>query len=468
MLITAAVRGNIMFNTVLELLKSRNYKAIREIFMDMNEADVAALLQQFYDDHEVEKYELPLLFRLLNKDVAADVFAYMDSDTQMMLINAFTDKELQEIVDDLYLDDTVDIIEEMPANVVARIIKSADAETRKQINQILKYPKDSAGSIMTTEYVYLHRSYTAKEALDWIRHVGMVKETVNTLYVTENRKLVGVLSLLDIVTADDNDKIEDIMEDNVISVDTLEDKEYVASMFSKYDFLSLPVVDRENRMVGIVTFDDAMDVIQDENTEDFSKMAAIAPNEESYFRTGIFKHAKSRIVWLLILMISATITQIITNRYEAAFAAVPLLVSFMPMIMDTGGNCGAQSSTLIIRGIALDEIHFSDFFKVVFKEFRISIIVSSVLAVVNGVRIYIMYQHKCDYPFMLALTIALSIIATVILSKVIGSMLPMLAKKCRLDPAIMATPLITTIVDCCSLFLYFNIATIVFSHIGIL
>ena len=457
-----------MFNTVLELLKKRNYKAIREIFMDMNEADVAALLQQFYDDHEVEKYELPLLFRLLNKDVAADVFAYMDSDTQMMLINAFTDKELQEIVDDLYLDDTVNIIEEMPANVVARIIKSADAETRKQINQILKYPKDSAGSIMTTEYVYLHRSYTAKEALDWIRHVGMVKETVNTLYVTENRKLVGVLSLLDIVTADDNDKIEDIMEDNVISVDTLEDKEYVASMFSKYDFLSLPVVDRENRMVGIVTFDDAMDVIQDENTEDFSKMAAIAPNEESYFRTGIFKHAKSRIVWLLILMISATITQIITNRYEAAFAAVPLLVSFMPMIMDTGGNCGAQSSTLIIRGIALDEIHFSDFFKVVFKEFRISIIVSSVLAVVNGVRIYIMYQHKCDYPFMLALTIALSIIATVILSKVIGSMLPMLAKKCRLDPAIMATPLITTIVDCCSLFLYFNIATIVFSHIGIL
>lgn len=457
-----------MFNTVLELLRSRNYKAIREIFMDMNEADVAALLQQFYDDHEVEKYELPLLFRLLNKDVAADVFAYMDSDTQMMLINAFTDKELQEIVDDLYLDDTVDIIEEMPANVVARIVKSADAETRKQINQILKYPKDSAGSIMTTEYVYLHRSYTAKEALDWIRHVGMVKETVNTLYVTENRKLVGVLSLLDIVTADDNDKIEDIMEDNVISVDTLEDKEYVASMFSKYDFLSLPVVDRENRMVGIVTFDDAMDVIQDENTEDFSKMAAIAPNEESYFRTGIFKHAKSRIVWLLILMISATITQIITNKYEAAFAAVPLLVSFMPMIMDTGGNCGAQSSTLIIRGIALDEIHFSDFFKVVFKEFRISIIVSSVLAVVNGVRIYIMYQHKCDYPFMLALTIALSIIATVILSKVIGSMLPMLAKKCRLDPAIMATPLITTIVDCCSLFLYFNIATIVFSHIGIL
>ena len=334
-----------MFNTVLELLKSRNYKAIREIFMDMNEADVAALLQQFYDDHEVEKYELPLLFRLLNKDVAADVFAYMDSDTQMMLINAFTDKELQEIVDDLYLDDTVDIIEEMPANVVARIIKSADAETRKQINQILKYPKDSAGSIMTTEYVYLHRSYTAKEALDWIRHVGMVKETVNTLYVTENRKLVGVLSLLDIVTADDNDKIEDIMEDNVISVDTLEDKEYVASMFSKYDFISLPVVDRENRMVGIVTFDDAMDVIEEETTEDFSKMAAVAPSDDSYFKTSVFTHAKNRIAWLLILMLSAPLTAAIVTKYQSAFAAVPVLVSFLSMLSGTGGNCGSQTST---------------------------------------------------------------------------------------------------------------------------
>ena len=309
---------------------------------------------------------------------------------------------------------------------------------------------------------------TVSEAFEKIRKVGVNKETIYTCYVTENRKLIGVITVKDLFMADEDDKIADIMETHIISVDTLEDKEIVGHMFRKYDFLALPVVDKDNRLVGIVTFDDAMDVIQDENTEDFSKMAAIAPNEESYFRTGIFKHAKSRIVWLLILMISATITQIITNRYEAAFAAVPLLVSFMPMIMDTGGNCGAQSSTLIIRGIALDEIHFSDFFKVVFKEFRISIIVSSVLAVVNGVRIYIMYQHKCDYPFMLALTIALSIIATVILSKVIGSMLPMLAKKCRLDPAIMATPLITTIVDCCSLFLYFNIATIVFSHIGIL
>ena len=446
-----------MFNTVLELLKSRNYKAIREIFMDMNEADVAALLQQFYDDHEVEKYELPLLFRLLNKDVAADVFAYMDSDTQMMLINAFTDKELQEIVDDLYLDDTVDIIEEMPANVVARIVKSADAETRKQINQILKYPKDSAGSIMTTEYVYLHRSYTAKEALDWIRHVGMVKETVNTLYVTENRKLVGVLSLLDIVTADDNDKIEDIMEDNVISVDTLEDKEYVASMFSKYDFLSLPVVDRENRMVGIVTFDDAMDVMVEEATEDITKMAAINPSEKTYFNTSTFAHAKNRIPWLLILMLTSIITGTIITKYEDAFAAIPLLVSFIPMLMDTGGNCGSQSSTLIIRGIALNQVTFHDFFRVIWKEFRVSLIVGVVLAVANGLRIYLTYQQAG-----MAVVIALSLVATVISAKLLGCILPMCAKKIGLDPALMASPLITTIVDASSIMIYFFIATKVF------
>ena len=299
---------------------------------------------------------------------------------------------------------------------------------------------------------------TVSAAFENIRKVGVNNETIYTCYVTENRKLIGVITVKDLFMADEDDKISDIMETHIISVDTHEDKEIVGNMFQKYDFLALPVVDKDKRLVGIVTFDDAMDVIQDENTEDFSKLAAIAPNEDSYFRTGIFKHAKSRIVWLLILMISATVTQIITNKYEAAFAAVPLLVSFMPMIMDTGGNCGAQSSTLIIRGIALDEIHFSDFFKVVFKEFRISIMVCSVLAVVNGIRVYLMYDHN----FLLALTIALSIIATVILSKMIGAMLPMLAKRVHLDPAIMATPLITTIVDCCSLFLYFNIAMMIF------
>ena len=438
-----------LLNKIDRLLKEKKFFEVKNIVKDENAADLAVLFDELFGEVFGEKTEFMILFRLLPKDLAAETFAHMNSDMQSHLIQMFSDKEIRDILDESFIDDTVDIIEEMPANVVSRILKNSTTGERKAINEILRYPKDSAGSIMTIEYVSLHKDMTVSEAFEKIRKVG-------------------VITVKDLFMADEDDKIADIMETHIISVDTLEDKEIVGHMFRKYDFLALPVVDKDNRLVGIVTFDDAMDVIQDENTEDFSKMAAIAPNEESYFRTGIFKHAKSRIVWLLILMISATITQIITNRYEAAFAAVPLLVSFMPMIMDTGGNCGAQSSTLIIRGIALDEIHFSDFFKVVFKEFRISIIVSSVLAVVNGVRIYIMYQHKCDYPFMLALTIALSIIATVILSKVIGSMLPMLAKKCRLDPAIMATPLITTIVDCCSLFLYFNIATIVFSHIGIL
>ena len=448
--------------TIETLLENKKYSSLRDVLSSMNEADIAAMFS------EVSSDSLPLLFRLLPKDLAADTFALMDTDEQELLIRGFSDNEIKEVFDELYVDDAADIVEEMPANVVKRILKNTEPDMRQMINEILKYPEDSAGSLMTTDYISLRPKMTISDAIKRIRRTINEAETIYTCYVTENRKLIGVITVKDLFMADEDDKIADIMETHIISVDTLEDKEIVGHMFRKYDFLALPVVDKDNRLVGIVTFDDAMDVIQDENTEDFSKMAAIAPNEESYFRTGIFKHAKSRIVWLLILMISATITQIITNRYEAAFAAVPLLVSFMPMIMDTGGNCGAQSSTLIIRGIALDEIHFSDFFKVVFKEFRISIIVSSVLAVVNGVRIYIMYQHKCDYPFMLALTIALSIIATVILSKVIGSMLPMLAKKCRLDPAIMATPLITTIVDCCSLFLYFNIATIVFSHIGIL
>ena len=452
-----------MYNTVLQYLSERNFKAIREIFMDMNEADVADILQNFYDDHDAEKHELIILFRLLNKDVAADVFSYMDSDMQMMLINSFTDRELQEVIDDLYVDDTVDMIEEMPANVVARVLKSADSQTRKQINQILKYPKDSAGSIMTTEYVYLKKEYTAKEALEWIRHIGMVKETVYTLYVTENRKLIGFLSVLDVITADDNDKIEDLMSTNIISVDTLEDKEFVAAQFSKYDFLSLPVVDKENRMVGIVTFDDAMDVIQEENTEDFSKMAAIAPSDDSYFKTSVFRHAKNRIVWLLVLMLSATITGTIITKYEAAFAAVPLLVSFIPMLSDTGGNCGSQTSTMVIRGMALGEIRMRDFFKVMFKEFRIALIVSVILAVVNGLRIVIMYNSNPSVDaYKLALTVSIAIVATVILSKLIACMLPMVAKKLKLDPAIMAAPLITTIVDTCSTMVFFGVATLIF------
>lgn len=452
-----------MFDTVLRDIKSKNFKAIRELFIDMNEADVAALLQRFYDEQKVEKHELLLLFRLLNKDIAADVFSYMDSDMQMMLINSFTDKELQEVMDDLYMDDTVDMIEEMPANVVSRILKTSDPETRKAINQILKYPKDSAGAVMTTEYVYLKKEYTAKEALEWIRHIGMVKETVYTLYVTESRKLIGVLSVLDIITADEEDKIEDIMDTNIISVDTLEDKEIVARKMAKYDFMALPVVDKENRMVGIVTFDDAMDVLQEENTEDFSKMAAVAPSEDSYFKTSVFTHAKNRIAWLLILMLSATLTGMVVNRYQAAFAAVPVLVSFLSMLSGTGGNCGSQTSTLVIRGMALGEIKMKDFFKVIWKEFRVALLCSIMLAIVNAARIIIVYHGDPSVDcYKLAFTVSAAIMATVVLSKLIAAMLPMAANKLKLDPAIMAAPLITTIVDTCSTLIFFWLATIIF------
>ena len=454
-----------MNEEILELLDSKDVKKIKELFVNMNEADIADILRYYYENTEKDKTELPLLFRLLPKDVAADVFSYMESDMQMTLINAFSDKELEAVFDDLFIDDTVDIIEEMPANVVSRILKTTDSETRRQINQILKYPKDSAGSIMTTEYVYLTKDMTVSEGLRKIKEVGVVKETVYTLYVTESRKLIGVLSVLDLLTSDDDKRIEEIMDTNVISVDTLEDREIVAKQFSKYDFLALPVVDKENRLVGIITFDDVMDVIEDETTEDFSKMAAVAPTEDEYFKTSVFTHAKNRIMWLLILMLSATLTGTIITKYEAAFAAVPLLVSFIPMLTGTGGNCGSQTSTMVIRGMSVGEIHLRDFFKVVFKEFRIALIVSSILALVNGVRIYITYTYFVESssdPLKMAICVSGAIICTVIMSKLIGCMLPMLAKRVKLDPAIMAAPLITTIVDTATTFVFFNIAMLVF------
>ena len=446
-----------LLNEIDRLLKEKRYFEVKNIISQENPADVAALIEELFGENFEEKTEFMILFRLLPKDMAAETFAHMNSDMREHLIGMFTDRELREILDESFIDDTVDLIEDLPANVVSRILKNSTTGERKAINEILRYPKDSAGSIMTIEYVSLHKDMTVSEAFEKIRKVGVNKETIYTCYVTENRKLIGVITVKDLFIAEEDDKISDIMETHIISVDTHEDKEVVGNMFRKYDFLALPVVDQDNRLVGIVTFDDAMDVIQEENTEDFSKMAAIAPMEDSYFRTGVIKHARNRIVWLLILMISATVTQIITSNYDEAFKSFPVLVAFMPMIMDTGGNCGSQSSMLIIRGIALDEIHFSDFFRVVFKEFRISIMVSSVLAIVNGIRVYLMYEQK----ILLSLTVALSIIATVVMSKLIGAMLPMLAKKVHIDPAIMATPLITTIVDCCSLFLYFNIAMMI-------
>lgn len=436
----------------VKLLQQRQYKAVRSILDVMNEVDIASLLS------ELDDRELALAFRLIPKDKAAEVFANMDSSMQKYLVEIFSEKELKELLDDLYMDDTVDILEELPANLVNRILDTVSTSDRALINQLLNYPEDSAGSIMTTEYVDIRENMTVAQAMAHIKQTGIHKETIYTCYVTERRRLIGIVSAKDLMTTDDDVRIRDLMETEIISVGTHTDKEDVAQLFTRYDFLAIPVLDAEGLMVGIVTFDDAMDVMVEEATEDITKMAAINPSEKTYFETSVFAHAKNRIPWLLILMFTSIITGTIITKYENAFAAIPLLVSFIPMLMDTGGNCGSQSSTLIIRGIALSQIRFQDIFRVIFKEFRISLIVGSVLAVSNGVRIMIQY----DDP-VLALVIALSLIGTVVAAKLVGCMLPLLASKAHLDPAIMASPLITTLVDIFSILIYFNIATILFN-----
>ncbi|HJD02372.1 MAG TPA: magnesium transporter [Candidatus Mediterraneibacter excrementavium] len=436
----------------VKLLQQRQYKAVRSILDVMNEVDIASLLS------ELDDRELALAFRLIPKDKAAEVFANMDSSMQKYLVEIFSEKELKELLDDLYMDDTVDILEELPANLVNRILDTVSTSDRALINQLLNYPEDSAGSIMTTEYVDIRENMTVAQAMAHIKQTGIHKETIYTCYVTERRRLIGIVSAKDLMTTDDDVQIRDLMETEIISVGTHTDKEDVAQLFTRYDFLAIPVLDAEGLMVGIVTFDDAMDVMVEEATEDITKMAAINPSEKTYFETSVFAHAKNRIPWLLILMFTSIITGTIITKYENAFAAIPLLVSFIPMLMDTGGNCGSQSSTLIIRGIALSQIRFQDIFRVVFKEFRISLIVGSVLAVTNGVRIMIQYQDPA-----LALVIALSLIGTVVAAKLVGCMLPLLASKAHLDPAIMASPLITTLVDIFSILIYFNIATMLFN-----
>ena len=435
----------------IKLLAQREFKAVRSILDVMNEVDIASLLSTLSDK------ELALAFRLIPKDKAAEVFSNMDTSMQTYLVTMFTEKELKELLDDLYMDDTGDMLEELPANLVKRILATVSASDRSMINQLLNYPEDSAGSIMTTEYVDLREEMTVGQAMAHIKKTGIHKETIYTCYITERRKLVGIVSAKDLMTTDDDVPIKDLMETEIISVYTHSDQEQVAQLFTKYDLLALPVIDQDGRMVGIVTFDDAMDVMVDEATEDITKMAAINPSEKTYFETSVLQHAKNRIPWLLILMFTSIITGTIITRYENAFAAIPLLVSFIPMLMDTGGNCGSQSATLIIRGIALDEIRFTDLFKVMFKEFRISLIVGAFLAVANGVRIFIQYHNPG-----LAVVIACSLMGTVIMAKLVGCILPLLAKKVNLDPAIMASPLITTLVDTFSILIYFNIATVLF------
>ncbi len=444
---------------LLELLHQKKFSGVQEILTALNPADAAQLLA------DVEDTDLTLLFRLLPKELAAETFVEMDNDQQEYLISAFSDRELKDVLDELYVDDAVDLIEEMPAGVVKRILRHTNAEMRKDINQLLKYPKDSAGSIMTTEYVDLKKHMTVAQSFERIRRIGPDKETIYTCYVTdENRKLIGLVSVKELLLADSVQVIEDIMETNITYVGTLDDQEDVAHIFDRYGFLAVPVVDRENRLVGIVTVDDAIDVLQEENTEDITKMAAVVPSEESYLKTPVWKHAKNRFFWLLFLMLSATVTGSIIQEYETAFVAVPILVAFVPMLMGTGGNCSSQSSTMVIRGLALGEIRFRDFFRVLFKELRISLLVGVILAAVNAGRVYLLYGHNAEVLSQvgslgrLSVISGLSLVAIVVLAKCIGCVLPMLAKKCRLDPALMAAPLLSTILDTCSVLIFFNIA----------
>lgn len=438
---------------IRELITEKKYSQVKMRLQELNVADIADIFE------ELEEKEIPLLFRMLGKEEAAETFARMEYDARMTLINAMTDKEIRQVMDEIFLDDTVDIIEEMPANVVSRLLRNTDEATRKQINEFLKYPKDSAGSVMTVEYVNIKKDMTVGEAIARIRKIAVDKETIYTCYVTENRVLIGVLTVKELLMASDDEKIIDIMTDSPISVNTHDDQEVVAKIFKHYDFVAVPVVDNENRLVGIVTIDDAIDVMEEEHTEDITKMAAIIPLEEEsdYFDTSVFSHAKQRILWLVVLMLSATVSGAIITSYEAAFAAVPLLVSFIPMLMGTGGNSGSQSSTLIIRGIALDEIRFKDLPRVIFKEFRISLLVGTILSILNGLRIAIFYKD-----ITLGIVVGISLLFTIMIAKLIGGALPLLAKKVGLDPAIMAAPLITTIVDTCSILIFFQIATMFF------
>ncbi len=437
---------------ILELLEEKRYPDIKSILCKMNSADIAALFE------DLNMVKIPILFRLLPKVLAAETFVEMEPNAQAMLIHGFSDNELKEVLDELYLDDAVDIVEEMPANVVKRILFNTDPDTRKMINEILKYPDDSAGSIMTIEYVSLRPSMSVEEAIKRIRRTGVDKETIYTCYVTDdNRVLLGTVSIKDLLLSEETELIKDIMDMNSISVHTMEDQEQVANKFNKYDLLAIPVVDDENRLVGIVTFDDAIDVMQDEATEDIKKMAAIIPSDKAYFRTTVFETWKARIPWLLLLMISATFTGMIITSFEDALAVQAVLTAFIPMLMDTGGNSGGQASVTIIRALSLGEVEFSDIFRVIWKEFRVALACGLTLSVCNFVKLLIIDRVSMS----VALVICLTLIATVIIAKFIGCTLPILAKKIGFDPAVMASPFITTIVDAISLLIYFRIATIV-------
>ena len=443
------MQENFNMEELMDLLLTRQFRKLKDILTEMNEVDIATFIE------ELDSEKTVVVFRMLPKELASDVFACLEVDKQEHIINSITDYELGTIVDDLFVDDAVDMLEELPANVVKRVLKNARPDTRKLINQFLNYPENSAGSIMTAEYVGLKQSMTVEQAFAYIRKNGGDKETIYTCYVMDaKRRLEGVVTVKDLLMNPYEEIIGNIMDTHVIKAFTTEDQEEVADSFQKYDLLSLPVVDHEERLVGIVTVDDVVDVMEQEATEDFEKMAAMLPSEKPYLKTGVFQLAKNRIAWLLILMISSMITGGILAKYEAAFAVIPLLVTFIPMLTDTGGNAGSQSSTMIIRGMAVGEIEPGDLFKVLWKELRVGIIVGAILGFVNYVRLVILYPGK----EMLCLTVVLSLMVTVVIAKTIGCVLPIAAKVFHMDPAIMAAPLITTIVDAVSLIIYFQLA----------
>lgn len=448
---------NAFLSTVRELLSEKKFSLLRETLDAYPAVDIAALFG------ELDERSEPLLFRILPKEKAADVFVEMDSEVQERLISCFSDRELKEVLDELYLDDTVDIVEEMPASVAARILRNSSADSRKEINSLLRYPKNSAGSLMTTEFVRLRKSMTVKEAFDTIRADAIDKETIYTCYVTdEKRHLLGVIDAKTLLLSSPDAVIGDIMEENVVFAYTLTDKEEVAQMFDKYNFLALPVTDTENRLIGIITVDDAMDVLQEEAEEDFTKMAAITPSETPYLKTSALSIFLSRIPWLLILMISATFTGMIISGFEAALSSCVALTAFIPVIMGTGGNSGSQSSVTVIRGLSVGEIGFRDTWRVLFKETRVSILCALALGAVSFGKILLIDRlllANDDVTLSVALVVSLTLAFTVICAKLIGAALPILAKKIHLDPAVMASPFITTIVDAVSLLVYFGVAT---------
>ena len=448
-----------LLDKIEDLIQRKRYAQLRDLLIPLEAADIAFLCG------ELDEERLPLVFRLLPKEQAAEVFVELDSDQQELLIQSFSNTELKEVLDELYLDDTVDIVEEMPANVVKRILKHSDPEMRKSINEILKYPDDSTGSIMTTEFVDLKEDMTVEAALKRIRRTGPDKETINVCYVIdEGRHLIGLLSIRTLLLSDEDDIIGDIMERNFISVQTLDDQESTARALSKYDFLALPVVDTENRLVGIVTVDDAMDVLQEEVTEDIEKMAAILPSDKPYLKTGPLETWKARTPWLLVLMLSATFTGIILTHFESALASCAILTSFIPMLSGTGGNSGTQASTAVIRALSLGEVRFSDLVRVLWKEFRVSICCGLCLAAANFIKMMLVDRWLLHNPTVtptVALVVCATLIGTVMVAKLVGCSLPILAEKVGFDPAVMASPFISTIVDSLSLLIYFQFASLI-------